>query len=321
MAISPSSDSSDIAQHVGGGLALKALANHTFSPTLSSLSFTRLLWGLNARTTQQGDLAACLSISTPFWPPTSFSPSSKNRGITWKERGALAISFEKGGELETGLKSVGEMEGWWSQCTGGQKTVWAKCAMEENGELSLPASLSTEAITRFWVLRAICSALLSLVFQGSDPLTSLRTLLFFSLLVVSDSLQFHRLQHARLPCLSLSPGVYSNSYPLSQWCHPTISSSGATFSSCPQSFLTSESFPMTWLFISGSQSIGASASAPVLPMSIQGWFPLRLTYLILLSKGLSRVFFSTAIGRHQLLGAHFVSDPEIESSLAFQRNI
>ena len=250
MAISPSSDSSDIAQHVGGGLALKALANHTFSPTLSSLSFTRLLWGLNARTTQQGDLAACLSISTPFWPPTSFSPSSKNRGITWKERGALAISFEKGGELETGLKSVGEMEGWWSQCTGGQKTVWAKCAMEENGELSLPASLSTEAITRFWVLRAICSALLSLVFQGSDPLTSLRTLLFFSLLVVSDSLQLHRLQHARLPCPSPIPGDCSNSCPSSQWCHPTISSSVISFSSCLQPFPASGSFLMSQFFAS-----------------------------------------------------------------------
>ena len=139
-----------------------------------------------------GDLAACLSALTPFWPPVSFSPSSKKRGITRKERGALDISFEKDDELETRLKSVGEMEGWWSQCTGGQKTVWAKRAVEENRALSLPGSLSTEAITPFWVLRAICSVLLSLVFQGSDPLTSLRTLLF-SPSVVSDSLQLHSL--------------------------------------------------------------------------------------------------------------------------------
>ena len=130
MAISPSSDSSDIAQHVGGGLALNALANHTCSPPLSSLNFTRLLWGLNARTTQQGDLAVCLSVFTPFWPPISFSPSSKKRGITWKEWGALDISFEKGDELETRLKSAGEMEGRWSQCTGGQKT---KCNVPWRG--------------------------------------------------------------------------------------------------------------------------------------------------------------------------------------------
>ena len=194
--------------------------------------------------------------------------------------------------------------------------------MEGNRELPLPGSLSAEAVTPFWVLRAICSVLLSLIFQGSDPLTSLRTLLLFSRLVASDSLQIRRLQHTRLPYLSLSPGVYSNSFPLSQWCLPTISSSGATFSSCPQSFPAPKSFPMSWLFISGGQRIGASASAPVLPMNIQGWFPLRLTDLIsLLSKGLSRVFSSTAIGRRQFLGAHFVSDPELESSLAFQRNI
>ena len=106
---------------------------------------------------------------------------------------------------------------------------------------------------------------------------------------MSDSLQPHELQHARLPCPSPSPRVCSNSCPLSQWCHPTISSSVAPFSSCPQSFPASGSFPVSWLFASGGQSIGASVSAWVLP--IQGWFPLRLTGLIsLLSKGLSRVF-------------------------------
>ena len=92
---------------------------------------------------------------------------------------------------------------------------------------------------------------------------------------------------AKLPCPSLSPRVYSNSCPLSQWCHPTISSSVTYFSFCPQSFPASESFPMSQLFTSGGQSIGASASASVLPMNIQSWLPFGLTGLISLqSKGL-----------------------------------
>ena len=88
-------------------------------------------------------------------------------------------------------------------------------------------------------------------------------LLLFSCKVVSDSLQPHELQHARLPCPSLSPGICSNSCPLSQWCHPTILSSVVPFSSCPQSFPASGSFPMSWLFSSGGQSIGGSALASV----------------------------------------------------------
>ena len=99
----------------------------------------------------------------------------------------------------------------------------------------------------------------------------------------------HGLQHSRLPCPSLSPRVCSNSCPLSQWCSPTISSSVALFS-CPQSFPASWSFPVSRLFTSSGQGIGASASTPVLPMNIQGWYPLGLTGLISLqSKGLSRV--------------------------------
>ena len=110
---------------------------------------------------------------------------------------------------------------------------------------------------------------------------------------MSDCLQPHELQHARLLCLSLSPWVCANSHPLSQWCHPTISSSVVPFSSSPQSFPASGSFPVSQFFSSGGQSIGASTSAPVLPVSIQGWFTLRLIGLIsLLSKGLSRVFSS-----------------------------
>ena len=107
----------------------------------------------------------------------------------------------------------------------------------------------------------------------------------------------------RLPCPSLSPGACSNSYPLSRWCHPTISSSVVPFSSCLQSFPASGSFPMNLLFAAGGQSIGASASASVLPKNIQGWFPLGLTSLISLrSKGLSRVFSSTTIRKHQFFG-------------------
>ena len=110
---------------------------------------------------------------------------------------------------------------------------------------------------------------------------------------MSDSLQPHGLQHARLPCPLSSPGTSSNSYSLNKWCHPTISSSVIPFSSCLQSFPASGSFLMSWLITSGGHSIGASASASVLPMNIQDWFPLELTGLISLQcKGLSRVFSS-----------------------------
>ena len=116
------------------------------------------------------------------------------------------------------------------------------------------------------------------------------------------SLRPYELQHARLPCPSLSPRVWLNSYLLSRWCHPTISSSAIFFSFSSQYFPTSGSFPVSWLFASGGHSTGASASASVLPMNIQGRFPLGLTSLItLLSKGLSRVFSSTTVQKHQFL--------------------
>ena len=95
-----------------------------------------------------------------------------------------------------------------------------------------------------------------------------------------DSLLPHGLQHDELPCPPPTPRTYSNSCPFSQWCHPAISPSVIPFSSCLQSFPASGSFPISWLFISGDQSTGASASASVLPMNIQGWFPLGLTGLI-----------------------------------------
>ena len=119
-----------------------------------------------------------------------------------------------------------------------------------------------------------------------------------------DSLWPHESQHTRPPCPSPTPGVHPNSCPSSWWCHPTISSSVIPFSSCPQSFPPSGSFPVIQLFTSSVQSIGASTSASVLPMNIQGSFPLRFTSLIsLLSKGLSRVFSSTTVWKHWFFGA------------------
>ena len=122
--------------------------------------------------------------------------------------------------------------------------------------------------------------------------------------VVSDSLQPHRLQYARLPCPSPTPRVYSNLCPLIQWCHPTSSSSVIPFSSCLQFFPASGSFPVSQFFASGGQSIGASASASVLPIDIQDWCPLGWTGLISLqSKGLSRVFFNTTVQKHRFFSA------------------
>ena len=113
------------------------------------------------------------------------------------------------------------------------------------------------------------------------------SLVQFSCSVVSDSLQPHGLQHARLPCPSPTPRVYSNSYLLSQWCHPTILSSVVPFSSFLQSFPASGSFQMSQFFASGGQSIGVSASASVFLMNIQDWFPLGWTgWISLQSKGL-----------------------------------
>ena len=119
-----------------------------------------------------------------------------------------------------------------------------------------------------------------------------------------NTLQPHGLQHARLPCPSLSPRVCSDSRPLSWWCHPTISSSVTPFTSFPQYFPASGSFPMSLLFTLSGQSIGVSASASVLPMNIQDWFTLGWTgWISLQSKRFSRVFSSTTVWKHQFLGA------------------
>ena len=129
----------------------------------------------------------------------------------------------------------------------------------------------------------------------------------FSCSVVSDSLRPHESQHARPPCPSPTPGVHPNSCPLIRWRHPAISSSVIPFSSCPQS-LPSESFLVSQLFTWGGQSIGISALASVLPKNTQDWSPLEWSgWISLQFKGLSRVFSSTTVQKHQFFGAQLSS--------------
>ena len=135
----------------------------------------------------------------------------------------------------------------------------------------------------------------------------------FSRSVVSNSLWPHESQHARPPCPSPTPGVYSDSCPLSRWCHPTISSSVIPFSSCLQSFPASGSFPMSQLFSWGGQSTGVSALASVLPVKTQDWSPLGWTgWISLQSKGLSGVFSNTTVQKHQLFGTQ-LNSPTLKS--------
>ena len=130
----------------------------------------------------------------------------------------------------------------------------------------------------------------------------------FSHSLVSDSFRPHEPQHALPPCPSPTPGVYPNSCPLSRWCHSTISSSVGPFSSCPQSLPASGSFQMSQPFASVSQSIGVSASASVLPMNIQDWFPLGWTsWISLQSKRLSRAFSNTTVQKHQFFSTQLSS--------------
>ena len=151
--------------------------------------------------------------------------------------------------------------------------------------------------------------------------------------VISNSLRPHGLQHARTPCPSPTSRAYSNSCPSSWWCHPIISSSVIPFSSCLQSFPTSGSFPMSQFFTSSGQSIWVSASASVLPMNSQDWFPLGWTgWIFLQSKGLSRVFSNTTVQKHQFFSAQLafivqLSHPYMttgktsETDLCWQSNI
>ena len=157
-------------------------------------------------------------------------------------------------------------------------------------------------VTRFWISKKpLCGLVLLIQITLEEcSFSSVQ----FSHSVVSDSLLPHGLQHPRPPCPSPTPGVYSNSCPLSRWCHPTISSSVVSFSSHLQSFPASGSFPWSQFFALGGQSIGVSASTSVLPMNTQDWSSLGWTgWISLQSKGLSRVFSNTTIQKHQLFGA------------------
>ena len=156
-------------------------------------------------------------------------------------------------------------------------------------------------VEKFCILRSLFPSPLAL---DNNLLSTNNVSVQFSRSVMSDSLWPHGLQHARSPCPSPTPRVYSHSCPMSWWCHPTISSSVIIFSSSLQSFPATGSFPMSQLFASGGQSIGVSTSASVLPMNIQDWFPLGWTgWSSLQSKGLSRVFSNTTVQKHQFFGA------------------
>ena len=139
-------------------------------------------------------------------------------------------------------------------------------------------------------------------FNNFTTLEKLLSSVQFSHSVMSDSFRPMNRSTPGLPVHHQLP-VYPNPCPLSQWCHPTISSSVVPFSSCPQSFPASGSFPMSQLFASDGQSVGVSATASVLPMNTQDWFPLRWNgWISLQSKGLSRVFSNTTVQKHQFSG-------------------
>ena len=143
----------------------------------------------------------------------------------------------------------------------------------------------------------------------------------FSLSVVSNSVQPHDLQHARVPCPSPASRVCSSSCPLSWWCHSIISSSVMSFSSCLQFFSASGSFPVSQLFTSGGQSIGVLASTSVLPMNIQRWFPLGLTGLISLrSKGLKSLLQHHSSKSSILLYLAFSNIPTLTSIHDYWKN-
>ena len=161
---------------------------------------------------------------------------------------------------------------------------------------SLPSSLSKKDINKTTQINFSAKGMEKLIFSSVQ----------FSRLGMSDSSRPHGLQYATLHCPSLTPEAYSNSCPLSRWCLPTMLSSVISVSSCLQSFPASGSFQMSQFFTSGSQSIGVSASASVLSMNIQDWFPWRWPGLISLQpKGLSRVISNTTVQKHQFFGPQF----------------
>ena len=143
----------------------------------------------------------------------------------------------------------------------------------------------------------------------------------FSFSVVSNSLQPHGPQHTSPPCSSPTPRAYSNSCPSSQWCHPTLLSSVVPFSSCLQSFPASGSFLMSHFFTSGGQSIWVPASASVLPLNIEDWFPLGLSgWISLQFKRLSKVFCNTTVKNHQFSALSFLYSPTLTSIHYYWKN-
>ena len=157
-----------------------------------------------------------------------------------------------------------------------------------------------------WVLK-VKSAIFLALKSSQQIVTKCFSSVQSSHSVVSDSLKPHESQHARPPCPSPTPGVHPDSRPLSQWCHPAISTSVIPFSSCPQSLPASESFPMSQLFTWGGQSIGVSVLASFLPKNTQGWSSLGWTgWISLQSKGLSRVFSNTTVQTHQCSLQHYL---------------
>ena len=188
------------------------------------------------------------------------------------------------------------------------------CSLVNDGHC-LPSSLNLPALN-YMPLNYTTSILSRLPSSTGSETWSLSPVSFIMLLlftcwVLSSFLRLHGLWHARLLCSPLSPWASANSCSLSQWCFATISSSATSFSSCLQSFSASGSFPMRWLFPSGGQRIGGSASATILPKNIKGWFPLGLTSLISLqSQRLSRVFSNTTVWNHQF----FSTQPSLWSS-------
>ena len=161
-------------------------------------------------------------------------------------------------------------------------------------------------IQKWWRFRPLLPFATSPPRAGEGSLALSRQFSSVQSLSHADSLWPGGLQHTRLPCPSPTPRAWSDSCPSNRWCHPTISSSVVPFSYCLQSFPASGYFPMSQFFASGGQSIGVSASASVLSMNIQVWFPLGGTgWFSLQSKGLSRVFSNTTVQKHQFFSTQF----------------
>ena len=217
---------------------------------------------------------------------------------------------DAGNDWRQGEKGMTEvaMVGWHHRLDG-HEFQQVPAVGDEEGSLAWCSPLSCKEVdTTEWLNR---SEFKKENMESRIPLTLLNAVsklsVQFSCSVASDSLRPHESQQARPPCPS-TPRVYPNSCPLSQWCHPAISSSVIPFSSCPQSLPASGSFPVSQLFTSGGQSIGVSASTSVLPMNTQDWSPLEWTgWTSLQSKGLSRVFSTTTVQKHQFFGAQLSS--------------